>query len=104
RQSITFDAATSYHGNAPTNGNVKFEWMFNWNGTPASFVPNVTITAAPNVAPAQLSYSPPSAAGYTAPGTYKAGLRVTDNNSPANVTYTSITVVIQVTNNAPTCV
>ncbi|MCD6216296.1 PKD domain-containing protein [bacterium] len=50
---------------------VLYEWDFDWDGVPGNFTVDDSTT------------TPPTNWTYTAPGTYLAGLRVTNNASPA---------------------
>jgi hypothetical protein len=94
KPTITYNSSGSFHGASPLRSIVLYEWQFIWDGNPATFSPAVVSPTAANV----------SFSDYPAPGTYPAGLRVTDNNVPAKTSFASLSVMITVASNAPVAV
>ncbi|HJQ10395.1 MAG TPA: PKD domain-containing protein, partial [Gemmatimonadaceae bacterium] len=91
---ITYKSSSSFHGASPLRSIVMYEWMFIWDGNPDHFRANER-----NATPVDLGF-----ADFPGPGTYTAGLRVTDDNVPSLTNIASVAVTISIANDAPLAV
>ncbi|HKR09303.1 MAG TPA: Ig-like domain-containing protein, partial [Gemmatimonadaceae bacterium] len=91
---ITYKSSDSFHGASPLRSIVLYEWQFIWDGNPAHFRANER-----NGTPVNVGF-----ADYPGPGTFVAGLRVTDDNVPAKTNIASVAVTITIANNAPVAI
>jgi len=94
RPLITYKSSGSFHGASPLRSIVLYEWQFIWDGNPAHFRANER-----NGTPVDVGFG-----DYPGPGTFVAGLRVTDDNVPSLTSIASVAVTITIANTAPLAV
>ena len=91
---ITYKSSGSFHGASPLRSIMLYEWQFIWDGNPAHFRANER-----NTTPVDVGFNE-----FPGPGTYVAGLRVTDDNVPSLTNIASVAVTISLANNSPLAV